>query len=118
MLFLFSSLLLLASCDNSAHKPTFQLLSSSTTGVDFSNDISETDSFNILTTEFIYNGGGVAVGDLNGDGLTDLFFAGNQVDNKLYINQGSLKFDDVSAMANVGENKSGTMVLRLEYTRY
>ena len=56
-----------------------------------------------MTTEFIYNGAGVAIGDLNNDGLQDLFFAGNQVDNKLYLNQGNLKFKDVSELAKISK---------------
>jgi len=90
-----------AACDSPSSSTVYQLLDSSKTGVDFANEIVETDSFNILMTEFIYNGGGVAVGDLNGDGLQDLFFAGNQVDNRLYINQGALKFQDISISAHI-----------------
>lgn len=88
-------------CDSPSSSTVYQLLDSSKTGVDFANEIVETDSFNILMTEFIYNGGGVAVGDLNGDGLQDLFFAGNQVDNRLYVNQGALKFQDISTSAHI-----------------
>src|SRR5688500_9981449 len=79
----------------------FKLLPSNTTGIDFSNTITETDSFNILTVEYIYNGGGVAVADFNNDGLQDIFFSRNEVPNKLYINKGNLKFEDVPEKANV-----------------
>ena len=88
-------------CDRPASSTVYQRLDSSVTGLDFVNEITETDSFNILETEFIYNGGGVAVGDLNGDGWQDLFFAGNQVDNRLYLNEGGLRFQDISAMAGI-----------------
>ena len=62
------------------------------TGIDFVNQITETDELNILDYLYFYNGGGVAVGDLNNDGLPDIFLSGNQVKNKLYYNLGNLKF--------------------------
>jgi hypothetical protein len=92
----------------------FKLLPSSDTGIDFINSIQETDSFNILTYEYIYNGGGVAIADFNNDGLQDIFFTGNEVPNKLYINQGDLKFKDISNKANINvENRwnSGVSVV-------
>jgi enediyne biosynthesis protein E4 len=82
-------------------KTLFALLDSNQTGIYFNNQITENDTLNILHSEFIYNGGGVAVGDLNGDGLQDLFFTGNQVQNKLYLNKGNLAFEDVTVKANV-----------------
>lgn len=85
-------------------KTSFRLLSPSETGVQFVNEITENDTLNILEVEFIYNGGGVAVGDLNGDDLEDIFFAGNQVDNALYLNRGEFKFEDISAAAGVQKN--------------
>lgn len=92
----------------------FKLLSSDDTGIDFSNTITETDSFNILTYEYIYNGGGVAVADFNNDGLQDIFFTGNEVPNRLYLNKGNLTFEDISATANVnvpGRWNSGVVVV-------
>jgi enediyne biosynthesis protein E4 len=79
----------------------FQLLSSNETGIDFINSVQESDSFNILTYEYIYNGGGVGVADFNKDGLQDLFFSGNQVPNKIYLNKGNLAFEDITETANV-----------------
>ncbi len=67
----------------------------------FANVIQETDSFNILTHEYIYNGGGVGIGDFNKDGLQDVFLCGNMVPNKLYLNLGSLKFKDITDKAAV-----------------
>lgn len=88
------------SCSNPEDK-LFRLLPSSHTNITFSNNITESDTFNIMTEEFIYNGGGVAVGDFNNDGLPDLFFAGNEVPNKLYLNSGNLTFQDVSEQAGI-----------------
>ncbi len=85
----------------SKEQKLFKLLDSSQTGIDFNNQITEYDSLNILNTEFIYNGGGVAIGDMNGDGLQDVFFTGNQVENKLYLNKGNLTFEDVTQKANI-----------------
>jgi len=74
---------------------------SDATGIDFSNDITETDELNVLNFEYMYNGGGIAVGDVNGDGLPDLYFTGNQVADRLYLNKGGLKFEDVTDRAGV-----------------
>lgn len=79
----------------------FSLVSPARSGIDFINEITENDSLNILVSEFVYNGAGVAIGDLNGDGLDDLFFAGNQVDNRMYLNRGDLRFEDVSRPAGI-----------------
>ena len=84
-------------------KPLFERLPSSETGITFTNTITENDSLNVLDFEYIYNGGGVGVGDFNGDGLQDVFFTGNQVPNRLYINKGGLKFEDVTRKAGLLE---------------
>lgn len=94
-------LLILYSCSNKENT-LFQLRTQNETGIEFNNLIVETDSFNILTDEYIFNGGGVAVGDFNDDGLPDLFFTGNQVPNKLFLNEGKFKFKDVSTVAGIG----------------
>jgi hypothetical protein len=80
----------------------FQSLLAKNTGVDFANTLTESDSLNILNQANIYNGGGVGAGDFNNDGLVDLFFAGNMVSNKLYLNKGDMVFDDITAAAGVG----------------
>ncbi len=82
---------------------TFNLLTPAKTGIHFTNTITESDTFNILVKEFVYNGGGVAIGDLNGDGLEDIFFSGNQVDNALYLNKGNLQFEEVTQTAGVSK---------------
>nr|WP_209332400.1 VCBS repeat-containing protein [Lunatimonas salinarum] len=81
--------------------PLFTLLSAETTGITFENTLTEALNTNILMYEYFYNGGGVAVGDLNGDGLEDIYFTGNMVPNKLYLNKGAMQFEDITAKANV-----------------
>lgn len=94
----------LFSCDP-AKKDTgpalFTLLSPEETGVNFTNQLTSTDEINILEYLYFYNGGGVAAGDIDGDGLIDLYFTGNQVPNKLFRNQGKFKFEDITASAGV-----------------
>ena len=74
-------------------EPLFSLISPSESNVDFENTIHDDDTLNILNFEYIYNGGGVGIGDFDKDGLADLFFTGNMVDNQLYFNKGDFKFD-------------------------
>ena len=82
----------------------FSQLDASYTGVTFHNEINETDSLNLLNYEYIYNGGGVAIIDINNDGLKDLFFTGNQVSNALYLNIGNLQFQDITKSALLFDN--------------
>lgn len=99
---IFSCILLAFSfcaCNNG--NTLFTAVSSSHSGIHFSNDIIENDSVNPLDLTNIYNGGGIGVGDFNNDGLEDLYFTGNVVSNKLYINKGNFEFEDVTATANV-----------------
>ena len=70
-------------------------------GITFNNKIIENDSINALDITNIYNGGGVGIGDFNNDGLQDIYFTGNLVPNKLYLNKGKLKFRDVTSEAKV-----------------
>ncbi|WP_367753472.1 VCBS repeat-containing protein [Flavobacterium sp. WC2430] len=79
----------------------FSLLASNDTGITFNNLLPESPQLNIITYEYFYNGGGVASGDFNNDGLIDLYFTSNLQPNKLYINQGNLKFNDVTKKAGV-----------------
>ncbi len=84
----------------------FQLLDSTTTGVNFSNEVIDQPTFNILTYRNFYNGGGVAIGDVNNDGLPDLYFTANQLPNRLFINTGNFQFEDVTDRAGVAGAKA------------
>ena len=99
-----SMLLVFFSCFVNAQNktPLFKLLSPASTGVSFANNITENDTLNILNQDNIYNGGGVGIGDFNNDGLVDIYLAGNMVSNKLYLNKGSMKFEDRTDAAGVG----------------
>ena len=79
----------------------FKSLSSSQTGVVFKNLLKETEAFNVMNYGYFYNGGGVAVGDVNNDGLPDLYFTGNLVASDLYLNQGNMKFQEIAKEAGV-----------------
>jgi len=96
-----SSLLLfcLASC--STKHTLFQEISSSRSGISFTNKIVESDSINPMEVVNIYNGGGIGIGDFNNDGLQDIYFGGNMVSGKLYLNKGNFKFDDITETAGV-----------------
>src|SRR5688500_11187508 len=79
----------------------FESLPSSKTGVVFKNSLQETRTSNVLTYEYFFNGGGVAVGDINNDGLDDIYFTGNMIPNALYLNMGNFKFREIAASAGV-----------------
>ena len=81
--------------------PRFKLLGPAETGLQFSNTIKEDLSNNILVNSYLYNGGGVAVIDVNNDGLPDLYFTATQEPNRLFLNKGNLKFEDITTKAGV-----------------
>lgn len=97
-LFIFM-LVVATACSND--KQVFRLIDPEYSGLTFSNTLFESDTFNVLTFEYIYDGAGVGIGDFNKDGLVDIFFAGNMVSSALYLNRGELRFEDVSSQAGV-----------------
>src|SRR5947199_5408523 len=88
--------------------PLFRLLTPDQTGVRFANTITTTDSENVQTDVYVYNGAGVAIGDIDNDGLPDIFFSGNMVSSRLYLNKGNMRFDDVTQAAGVGTKRWAT----------
>lgn len=91
--------LLLFCCNTNKELQLFEYVDSSQSKITFSNTIVENDSINILDCIYCYNGGGVGIGDFNNDGLSDIVFTGNQMSSSLYLNKGSLQFEDVSIPA-------------------
>src|SRR5687767_8804927 len=99
-------LLLSAGCDGESREPPlFKLLSPDRTGVTFANTITTNDSLNVQTDVYVYNGAGVAVGDIDNDGLPDIFFSGNMVSSRLYLNKGDMRFQDITESARVGTRR-------------
>jgi len=83
----------------------FERIEPTSIGIDFVNDVSGyTEEFNVYTYRNYYNGGGVGIGDLNNDGLPEIFFTGNKVDNKLYLNKGNFQFEDITSKAGVSSS--------------
>ncbi len=103
-IFLICLLLLIFGCNKEG--TLFKNPSSKETGLAFENKITASNDLNILDYLYYYNGGGVALGDINNDNLVDVFFSGNQVKNKLFINKGNLQFEDITLKANVAGNSS------------
>jgi len=98
----FFSLAVSFSCKQSSPgNHLFTLLSGKQTGIKFSNDLTYTEEFNPYTFRNFFNGGGVAIGDINNDGLPDIFFCSNQRSNKLFLNKGGFKFEDITEKAGV-----------------
>ncbi|MEO1383784.1 MAG: VCBS repeat-containing protein, partial [Bacteroidota bacterium] len=102
---IFSLLLLPISSFLIAQTP-FTLLEPTQSGITFANKLEATGKLNVYTYLNFYNGGGVAVGDVNNDGLPDLYFTGNQVPDQLYLNKGNMQFEDVTAQAKI-KNEGG-----------
>lgn len=101
----------LISCNNEQEpsnegSPLFRLLDNEKIGVNFSNDLVSTMDFNVYKYRNFYNGGGVALGDINNDGLIDIYMVSNQSSNKLYLNKGNLTFEDITEQAGVSGQKA------------
>lgn len=99
-------LLLFYSCSDGLSAPQFELISSDKSGISFSNELTYTNDFNVYKYRNFYNGGGIAVGDINNDGLVDLYFTANQKSNELYLNQGKFKFKRITEQAGVQGEKA------------
>ncbi len=104
------TMLLAASCtkpqEHKPHQPMFTLMDTAQTGISFENTLTFNNDFNIYRYRNYYNGGGVGMGDINNDGLIDLYFTGNMVPNKLFLNKGNFKFEDITAQAGVGGERA------------
>ena len=101
---LFIILIVVPSCTRFSTRdnpPLLELLTPDQTGIQFSNQLTEDENLNILTFEYFYNGAGVGIGDINNDGLKDIFFSANQVSNRLYVNKGQLEFKDITMEAGI-----------------
>ncbi|MEN0003223.1 MAG: VCBS repeat-containing protein [Bacteroidota bacterium] len=100
---------LIAACSSEptppdASLPQFELVEAARSGIQFKNWIDETPNRNVGTFDYFYNGAGVGVGDLNGDGRPDIFFTGNDASNQLYFNKGELQFEEVTAKAGLASS--------------
>src|SRR5712671_3937532 len=111
---LFVALLLLPACRPEKEHPLFQQLPPDRTGVTFANTITTDDSLNVQTDAYVYNGAGVGVGDIDNDGLPDIFFAGNMVSSRLYLNKGHMRFEDITKQAGVNTNRWATGVTMVD----
>lgn len=109
------ALLLICSCQNNkenkkktTESTLFTLLDNAHTKIDFSNIVKETGDFHALSYPYVYNGGGVAIADINNDGLQDIYFTSNQQANKLYLNKGNFEFEDITDKAGVADMEGWT----------
>lgn len=108
-------LLLLFSCKTETISPPTLFTLRNDAGIDFANNIQNTADFNIFTYRNFYNGGGVAIGDINNDGLSDVFFTANMGSNKLYLNKGAFQFEDITEKAGItSHGKWGTGVVLVD----
>jgi hypothetical protein len=104
---LIPALALLSTCTKKNNQPMlFDVLDNKVTGLNFTNRLTSSDSFNLFKYMYFYNGAGIGAGDFNNDGKIDLFFSSNQGDNTLYLNSGGLQFKDVTAEANIPRDSS------------
>lgn len=102
----FGLVLLLFSCTEKKADTLFQLMDKSETGIGFRNDLAYDEEFNVYTYRNYYNGGGVSIGDINKDGLMDVYFTSNLGSNKLFLNKGNFKFEDITESAGVSGTKA------------
>lgn len=98
--------IIFVSCSKGNSDFLFTKLDASETGINFQNEVKNGKNMNIFKYRNFYNGGGVAIGDINNDGLADVFFASNQGANKLYLNKGNFKFEDISTKSGIEAKKA------------
>src|SRR5438094_2300694 len=111
------SVLLLDGCRREGEQRSlFKLLTPAQTGVRFANTITTSDSLNAQTDPYVYNGGGVAIGDIDNDGLPDIFFTGNMVSSRLYVNKGNMRFEDITQPAGVTTHRWATGATMISIT--
>src|SRR6476469_2763947 len=101
---LLSAIFLFSGCKKDTSH-LFTLLDENTTGVNFKNTLFEDGPLNVANYIYFYNGGGVAVGDINNDGLPDIFFTGNMVKNRLYLNKGNFEFEDITEKSTIADKQ-------------
>jgi len=117
VLITFGFLIWFVSCQQSSElntKAVFSLLNPTEIGIDFRNDLDYDEDFNVYLYKSFYNGAGVGLGDINNDGLLDIFFCGNQVDNRLYLNKGGFSFEDITdetGLASSGVWSNGVSIV-------
>ena len=109
----------LFSCSNTSEEKSittrFTKILSESTHIDFENTIENTKDLNIFNYRNFYNGGGVGIGDINNDGLSDVIFTANQKNNKLYLNKGDFKFEDITDTSGIsGKNKWSTGIVMVD----
>ncbi|MBS1577004.1 MAG: VCBS repeat-containing protein, partial [Bacteroidetes bacterium] len=104
LLFLTGSIVFFSSCSTNDSR-LFTLMDESKTGINFRNTIFEDGPLNVANYIYFYNGSGVAIGDINNDGLPDIFFTGNMVKNRLYLNKGDFQFENITDKAGIAEKQ-------------
>ena len=103
---LFALFLLLIGCHQSDNpSQLFSRLDKDETGVNFQNTLFDGESLNVLNYIYFYNGGGVAIGDINNDGLPDILFTGNMVHNRLFLNKGNFTFEDITEKSGIASQQ-------------
>ncbi len=116
----FAFLLFFAGCQFFTDHSKFIAVAPTESGIDFANTLVYNDSLTVLEFEYMYNGGGVALCDINNDGLTDIFFTGNMVSNKLYLNLGDWKFENITKSAKLESNgwSNGVAIIDINQDGY